>query len=209
MTPFTPPEFGKSDFNCPFCNAHAEQHWHKVSGCNSKGDWEKFGRIFLSRCNHCNKYMIWNDEKIVFPDVSGAPLPNVDLPENIKADYMEARSIFTKSPRGAAALLRLCVQKLCKHLGEDGENLNADIGALVKKGLPVTIQQSLDIVRVIGNNAVHPGTIDLKDSPVMASKLFEIVNLIVQIMITQPKEIKALYDALPDGAKNGIAVRDK
>jgi hypothetical protein len=46
-------------------------------------------------------------------------------------------------------------------LGEKGDSSPA-IGNLVKKGLPPMTQESLDCVRVIGNNAVHPGELDLK-----------------------------------------------
>lgn len=205
VTPYIPPKLGNSGFNCPHCNAYANQIWYSVFADN------RFNvpGIKIAICSHCNLYSIWQDGILIFPDVSNAPMPNPDLPEDVKPDYMEARSILNKSPRGAAALLRLCIQKLCHNLGENGKDLSADIGALVKKGLPVTIQKSLDIVRVIGNNAVHPGTIDLNDSPDIASKLFELVNIITQVMITQPKEIEALFDALPDGAKKGIEARDK
>ena len=49
------------------------------------------------------------------------------------------------------------------NLGEKGEKLDDDIANLVKRGLNPTVQKSLDIVRVIGNEAVHPGVLDLKD----------------------------------------------
>jgi hypothetical protein len=72
------------------------------------------------------------------------------------------------------------------------------------------IQQLLDFVRVIGNNTVHPGMIDLKDNSVLAIKLFDLVNIVAEIMITQPKEIKALYEGvLPESAREGINNRDK
>jgi hypothetical protein len=116
--------------------------------------------------------------------------------------------ILDLSPRGAAALLRLGIQKLCKHLGETGENLNADIAALVKKGLDVRVQRALDVVRVIGNNAVHPGHIDLRDDRATAEKLFGLVNLIAELMISQPKHVQELYESLPEDARKAIERRD-
>jgi hypothetical protein len=130
------------------------------------------------------------------------------LPEDIKVDYAEARSITTLSPRGATALLRLAIQKLCKHLGEEGKDLNTDIANLVKKGLSPKIQQALDVVRVIGNNAVHPGQIDLKDDAHTAGQLFGLVNIITDAMISQPKHIEKLYESLPQAQREAIAKRD-
>jgi hypothetical protein len=143
-----------------------------------------------------------------YPRLSRAPLPNPDLPAEIAADFEEARAILNISPRGAAALLRLCIQKLCAVLGQKGKNINDDIGALVKLGLLPSVQQSLDSVRVIGNNAVHPGQIDLQDNDTVAMALFRLVNLIVTQMITGPKEAAAVYNSLPVGTLAAIAKRD-
>jgi hypothetical protein len=145
---------------------------------------------------------------MIFPDSATAPLPNADLPKDNADDYSEARSIINKSPRGAAALLRLCVQKLCQHLGESGKNINADIAALVKQGLNPKIQKSLDIVRVVGNDAVHPGQIDLKDQPETATSLCQLINIIADTLITQPKLIDNLYSGLPEDKREHIAKRD-
>jgi hypothetical protein len=131
------------------------------------------------------------------------------MPVDIRHDYEEARNVVQQSPRAAAALLRLCVQKLCKHLGEPGKNINDDIGSLVKKGLPVEIQQALDIVRVIGNNAVHPGEITPDDVAGVSSSLFELVNYIVEDRIARPKKLASMFTTLPGPALAGIAARDK
>ncbi len=104
--------------------------------------------------------------------------------------------------------MRLCIQKVCEQLGEKGKKIDDDIAALVKRGLPITVQQALDIVRVVGNNAVHPGQIDLKDDQDTAMSLFGLVNLIAQIMITQPKEVAALYGSLPPTSLDAIQRRD-
>jgi hypothetical protein len=94
------------------------------------------------------------------------------------------------------------------HLKEHGKDLNKDIGSLVKKGLPDRIQKALDVVRVIGNESVHPGQIDLNDNPAITTKLFELINFIADAMITKPKEIDKLFDGLPDGKKEAIQKRD-
>ena len=145
---------------------------------------------------------------MIYPLHSAAEAPNQDLPQEIQEDYEEARLIANFSPRGAAALLRLSVQKLCKHLGEPGKNINTDVASLVAKGLPPKVQEALDSVRVIGNDAVHPGSIDLRDDRETVLKLFKLVNFIAAKMITEPKEIADLYSGLPADKLAGIAQRD-
>ena len=129
------------------------------------------------------------------------------MPQDVQSDYEEAARIYTKSPRGAAALLRLAIQKLMVHLGLPGKNINEDIAALVAAGLPSQIQQALDVVRVTGNNAVHPGQLDASDLQV-AEQLFPLVNVIVEYRISLPARIQEMYDALPSGAKDAIEKRD-
>ncbi len=113
-----------------------------------------------------------------------------------------------QSPRGACALLRLAVQKLCAELGEPGENINDDIASLVDKGLSVEVQQALDSLRVIGNSAVHPGEMDLTDDTETASALFELLNFIVEDRIAQPKKRAAIFEQLPPRAREAIQARD-
>lgn len=149
------------------------------------------------------------DGTMVVPDMEGVPYPNDDLIDDIKEDYMEARSVLSRSPRGAAALLRLALQKLCKQLGEGGKDINSDIANLVKKGLRPSIQKALDIVRVTGNESVHPGVLDMKDNRGVALKLFELINLIADVMISEPKRVDELYETVvPDEKKKAIAGRD-
>ena len=61
-------------------------------------------------------------------------------------------------------------------LGEKGKKIDDDIASLVRKGLEPDIQQALDVVRVTGNNAVHPGQIILEDDKATAVALFELVK---------------------------------
>jgi len=70
------------------------------------------------------------------------------------------------------------------------------------------VWERLDIVRVIGNDAVHPGAIDLRDDPDIAVHLCKLLNFIVDAMITQPKQVDSLYDALPEEKRAQIEQRD-
>ena len=144
---------------------------------------------------------------MIYPEVA-VEQASADLPTDVTRDYSEASSVLQKSPRSAAALLRLAVQKLCVSLGEKGHDLNTDIGNLVKKGLPIKVQQALDVVRVIGNNAVHPGQLDLKDDRETATSLFRLINLITEKMVAEPREIDAVYAKLPDESRKQIEKRD-
>lgn len=164
---------------------------------------------YASICDACGEVSFWLGNKLLYPEYNLPILPNKDLEEHIIDIFNEARAIFSKSPKGSAALLRLCIQHICIQLGENGKKIDHDIQSLVSKGLSKQIQQSLDIVRVIGNEAVHPGVIDLSDDKEMALSLFELVNYIADEMITRPKKIDELYNRLPPNKLDGIKNRDK
>ena len=166
--------------------------------------------IAVSRCMECAQLSVWVYDRLVWPIIqTTAPDPNPDLAAEILEDYREAATVLSISPRGAAALLRLCVQKLCRQLGETGENLNNDIAALVAKGLDARVQMALDVVRVIGNEAVHPGQIDLRDDRSTAEELFRLVNIVADIMISQPKRIGEIYQNLPHDKLTAIEQRNQ
>lgn len=203
------PSFMETAFACPWCAAYAHQVWRGGAYRDlTTGGFGITPEIDLSYCSHCNEYAVWYSQQLVYPHSSTAPAPNPDLPEEIAADYREAGDVLALSPRSSAALLRLAIQKLCVFLGQPGKNLNDDIGALVKDGLPARVQKPLDVVRVIGNNAVHPGKIDLRDDVRTATSLFELVNLITEYMISAPKRIDAMYQGLPEEARAAIDKRD-
>ena len=201
------PALDKDAFNCPYCTAYAHFHWSSVNVSVGKGVTAIDYRT--ARCGRCARWTMWTrGGTLIEPAKLTSPLAHPDLPEACQSEYEEARKVLPHSPRASAALLRLCIQKLCKELGASGKDITADIAKLVKDGLDAKIQKALDIVRVTGNNAVHPGTLDLQDDPARVSKLFKVVNLIVEEMITKPKEIEDLYGGLPDRAKQAIQKRD-
>jgi hypothetical protein len=206
--PYTPPEKDASSFNCPHCGAYAHQYWSELKWYEDSTGYDHLNPWYVAFCNKCDKFSVWMDERMMWPPGSTSPLPHPDLPEQIIGVYNEAREIVGQSPRGAAALLRLGLQVLCRELGGNGKNINDDIAGLVKKGLSSGVQKALDIVRVVGNDAVHPGFIDLNDTPEIAHRLFGLINYIVEEMITKPRELEAFYQELPEGKREAIERRD-
>ncbi len=164
--------------------------------------------LHLSQCFNCGKIAVWVHQSIASPATRFGPHPKPDMPPEVVVDFEEARSISNLSPRGAAALLRLCIQRLCIHLGQSGKNLDDDIAALVRKGLDPLVQKALDIVRVIGNEAVHPGELDPKDDVETVARLFDLVNSVTEQMISHPKNIAQLYGRLPENKRKAIEARD-
>lgn len=209
------PDYMKESFTCPHCGTLSLMHYvcisyhgHEALSMTQnmrKGDnW-----LNIASCQNCKKKTIWIDNIYAYPDVV-AEEANSDMPEDIKQLYNEAGLIYNKSPRAACALLRLAIDRLCNELGEKDKDINKNIGALVKRGLPQSVQQALDIVRVVGNKAVHPGQIAFDvDDKGTATMLMRLLNIIVERMITEPNEIDSLYQGLPESVKKSIENRDK
>lgn len=194
---FVAPAHRELTFTCPFCSVLSQQRWTEL--------WQK--HVFTSECLNCDEPMVWFRSQAIWPLTGNAPVPNADMPEDIKADYLEARSIAAISPRGAAALLRLAIDKLTTHLGAKGKTVDDRIQNLVDNGLDPLVQQMLDSVRVIGNEQVHPGQIDVRDDPELLQTLFWLVNEIIDERITNPNRVAHIYNMLPEGKRQGIEQR--
>jgi Domain of unknown function (DUF4145) len=198
-------------YHCPRCGVLAQMEWsefrYDFQGAMRAPAWHV-------QCGNCKRAQYWIGDgeplRMVVPATGGGPRPHVDMPPDVRADYEEARSIVGMSPRGAVALLRLATETLVNdHLQTEGADLNDRIRLLVEKGLPPMIQQALDSLRVIGNEAVHPGTLDLRDDVDTATSLFMLLNVIVEDRITRPRLIADMYANLPAGKLQGIVDRDR
>ncbi|HEU4739532.1 MAG TPA: DUF4145 domain-containing protein [Solirubrobacterales bacterium] len=204
------PYLDGDSFHCMHCGVLAQQVWQTIRAESSSPFASYYPGYYLCTCRNCHGKSLWNanEERCVDPVIGGGPRPHIEMPEDVKGDYEEARRIVGQSPRGASALLRLAVQKLCKDLGEKGENINEDIKSLVQKGLPEEVQEAMDSLRVIGNNAVHPGEMDLTDDTDTASALFNLLNFVVEEMIAKPKRRRGVFANLPAGVREAIKKRD-
>lgn len=83
------------------------------------------------------------------------------------------------------------------------------IGQLVaEKGLSPKIQSAMDAIRIYGNDSVHIGEINDSDTQETAEKLFRMINIIIQTMITDNKTIDGLMSNVSDSQKEHIKKRD-
>lgn len=224
---FKEPKFNESSFTCPHCGVLAQMKFFipseigqqislelddikhiianqirsRIIAIQNNIDFYRNNANTFCVCQNCNEISIWINQKMVYPKTRLTPLPNKDLPDDIKADYEEASKIVQDSPRGACALLRLALQKLMIHLGED-RNLDKAIQGLIdKKKIDEILQKALDSVRVIGNSAIHPNELDVKDNVEIAAALFKIINYIAEKILSDKREIEEIYSLLPKSAK--------
>jgi len=207
---YVAPEYKLSAFHCPYCNVFAQQIWWNL---RYNRNWEE---TFLSdwkasKCDHCWNFSMRGNNELIYPTVSVITMPHLDMPDTVKELYNEARDIAWKSPRAAAALLRLALEKLTEELWETNWKLNTRIGNLKKKWLPEKAIQALDIVRITANEwGSHLGQIDLtgSDNADLVNQLFFLLNFIVEHVITVNNQLDAMYAALPEDKKKGIENRD-
>ena len=67
----------------------------------------------------------------------------------------------------------------------------------------------MDSVRILGNSAVHPGLLDLRDDDEAAHRMFTLLNLVVEQMISTPKMIDQTWEQLPADPRNAAEMRSE
>lgn len=182
------PDISKKYFTYPHCHTLSQMQFEQYFfSLDRTADGFK-NYLHIIRCINCGKKIIWHNDIYIYPEIQPQEA-NPDMPETVLQLYNKAGSIYNKSPRAACALLRLAIDRLCNELGEKDRDINKNIGALVERGLSVEVQKALDIVRVVGNKAVHPGQIEFDvDNVDTANMLFQLINIIVDRMISEPKK---------------------
>lgn len=270
----TTPIYGKSRFDCPYCDAFTQQDWWWLvaSKAQQRGEGvenllpyelshagllEKHQEIFsagfgqpvsvqtehaaysriyatnillslmnlqpdteggthytavrnlmLSQCFSCKNTAVWEGNTLIYPQVSVVPAPNEDMPPHVTEVYNEAAAVSAHSARAAGALLRLCLELLLEHLGAKGGSLNAMIRSVVKKDSDASLQKAMDILRINGNESVHPAQIRETEEKGVDKVYFWLLTHLAKSLISDVKEIDELYETLPDNAKQQIEKRD-
>lgn len=223
-------KYGGSAFVCPHCSSYAQQDWQFIitmsrdipDGYGSidyvdyyeiidSGGPQVKAKIAFSDCKVCSESAVWFREKMIYPRKTVIEKPHALMPDEVREIYDEAAAVYDLSPRSSTALLRLALELLLPHLGVEGKGIDDMIGKLVGKGtISEEIQMAMDSLRVIGNNAVHPGNIEMEneDDSSVSMSLFELLNYIVTQTIANKKRTEKIYSILPKSALKSIERRD-
>ncbi|HFK1791401.1 TPA: DUF4145 domain-containing protein [Bacillus pacificus] len=214
-------------FICPHCFKLTSHRWHYIfsrhrpptladpAKSQKPFDNDQLEGIIMSLCGECDSSTYWlksfmKDELQVCPsNSSNYPQPHVDMPEHIRKTFIEAGSVMHLSLGSSAALSRLTLENLLKHLGYEKGSLNDKIGKVIADGkVNSNVAKMLDIIRTFGNSGAHSGIINLDESPEIPKFLLELINLVVEHMITLPNKVDTMFDAIPPGIRAGIEKRD-
>ena len=206
------PAVNKKSFICPCCDVHTSQTWETWKG-HATSQYPDRVKLKLAKCYRCNIHSVWKGDRMIYPPKSLVLKANDSMPEDVKEIYEEARLVSIYSPRAAAALLRLALEKLTPHLGESEGKLNTRIGNLQKKNtFDARVIKCLDIIRITANEGgAHDGLMDLTgaEGAKTVNNLFFAINYIVEKTITEPAKLDQMYGKLPQGKLDGIKNRDK
>ena len=159
--------------------------------------------VSISYCFNCNEMCRWVYDRLVWPRREGFPEPKLHAPPKVRRESEEASQILEASPRGAAALLRIAIEKVCEELGVSGEGPTDDIAFFVREDVDARVQKVLDAAQIIESNA-RPGQIGLREDRATAETLSGLVNLICEKMIMEPRHLQEVHTKVREDARTGM-----
>jgi hypothetical protein len=134
----------------------------------------KMANLHVSGCHSCNGFALWVSGRLLFP------IRLEKTPELVEEDFADAAAILNKFPREATALMRVCIQKLVPLLKKDGSYLNDYMSSVVRKGLEVEIQQSMEVLQVLRNESGQPTNLETQEDKEMALRFFDSLKAVLE-----------------------------
>ena len=129
---------------------------------------------------------------MVWPRVSGRSLPET-VPEVVRSLHLEASQCSSVGAlRGAAAMLRACVEEVCSEQQSTGRDLYHRIESLASAGLSQDIIEDLHEARLLGNWTLHDAV------EFSADEVEDVAHLIADalyVIYVQPAERQAMKEA--------------
>lgn len=204
---------------CPCC--HASTGWN-ISTLQDFKDY-RIAFPIANYCQVCKRYFYdicelkidnTHSRKYEFTRIwptstpADIPPPNPDMPAECHKLYNGAALVFNHSPRTAGALLRLCLQVLLTEAKIEGKTIDLQIQNLIKSGEDPMNVLCMDICRILGNECVHPGIINLNEEGDIATLFFEFINMTTTRLFTAKRQVQEVYQKLPEGARKALEARN-
>jgi hypothetical protein len=134
----------------------------------------KMANLHISNCHSCNGFLLWVSGLLVFPTRMDK------TPELVEEDLQEATTILDKFPRGATALMRVCIQKLVPLLNQDGNELDEHVSSLVRKGLEMEMQQATEVLEVLRLDPVQLTQLESQADKEMVLRFLDSLKAILE-----------------------------
>jgi hypothetical protein len=142
----------------------------------------KMANLHISNCHNCNGFSLWVSGLLVYPTKLDK------TPELVDEDVEEAAVVLNKSPRGATALMRVCIQKLVPLLEENGKELNQRVSSLVRKGLEMEIQQAMDVLEVLRSDSAQLNPLESQADRETALRFLDSLKEVLERRMSQNRD---------------------
>ncbi|MEZ6186143.1 MAG: DUF4145 domain-containing protein [Planctomycetota bacterium] len=186
----------------------------------------------MSTRHHCSKTATWLDQfrgivqdddlvevesrfgELLWPLKLDAPEPHEDLKGAALEIFEEARRVLPHSTRATAALLRLALDHFlhdqldCKP-NSPTSTIDQKIAELKVKGVHEDVIRTADLIRLYGNDAVHPSEIKFDEDPSIADELFSAINLFVDETVGRQKRLERHRALIPEDKRKVAEERDE
>ena len=160
---------------CPNCQVafHTKaEDWQRASCWGRKAGVSKYISL-LTICPACNDPIVLlhtetvsnnvarvTEGKVIYPDSSTVVNISTDVPESLRADFIEASKVLSVSPKASAALSRRILQSILREQGYTNRDLAKQVDAVLSetdssKLLPLYIRNNIDAIRNFGNFSAH------------------------------------------------------
>lgn len=226
MSEYRSPVRGATFFNCPRCEALAQQEWTEflvqaADGSLIKAEDEsrravsRLGSLptswTMSLCFACKRGSVWRGTQVVFPTGSSYPNAHPDMAASAAEIYEEARAVGAVSRRAGAALARASLERLLKELRPADSGQLDDRIASLQPDVSLALWQMLTVLRHTGNKALHSSgeegdvlvafVLDDEDGQ-MLGLLLNTINDLVDELVTRPSQAATYFGQLPTGVAN-------
>lgn len=218
------PRFNKPSFVCPHCGVLAQHKWSEtyvagmgpgISGMEEPGLPAQAWHASVCTVSTCARYCLWRRQELVYPAHGAADLPHpaAAMPDDVRVLYEEAALVFAVSRRAGAALARATLEALLRHVDPEAGKANLDQRMARMEGrLSTSLWDTLDLVRHVGNKALHVSGVPDEavvlvldeDDVEVGPALFEIINDVVDETIVKEQKRARLANLIPAGVRDGV-----